>query len=179
MPHLAVLCRAVHTCVISWLSLNAALSKPRFPPGLISRMNPKSMCTMWPWSSNMMLPLCRSFACWQITQCVTQHTVCSTQPGHRLDIGDMANSICSQKHTQDCFKQADRNRVSFVTQRGHCPHPAPMPGGHGPPSAGFGCIYHAGHGLQRTASSNTMLIRSTHSCPITTAPAADLIHSTT
>jgi len=51
------------SCAISWLSLNAALSKRMLPPGEISRMKPKSMCTRRPRPSSRMLPLCRSLAC--------------------------------------------------------------------------------------------------------------------
>ncbi len=49
--------------VISWLSLKAADSNPRLPPGEISRINPKSICTRCPKESTSILPLCRSFAC--------------------------------------------------------------------------------------------------------------------
>ena len=47
---------------ISWLSLNAALSKRMLLPGEISSTNPKSMWMRFPRVSRRMLPLCLSLA---------------------------------------------------------------------------------------------------------------------
>jgi len=46
------------TSTNSWVNLNADVSKPRFFPGEIDIMKPKSMCIMWPSESSSMLPLC-------------------------------------------------------------------------------------------------------------------------
>lgn len=46
------------TSTNSWVSLNADVSKPRFLPGEIDRMKPKSMWITWPSASSKMLPLC-------------------------------------------------------------------------------------------------------------------------
>ena len=45
------------------VSLNCAFSKPRFLPGEMSKMKPKSMWIRWPIWSIKMLPLCLSFIC--------------------------------------------------------------------------------------------------------------------
>ena len=51
---LNVLLTSANSCV----SLKAEFSKPRFLPGLVDRMKPKSIWMMWPSESNKMFPLC-------------------------------------------------------------------------------------------------------------------------
>ena len=46
------------TSAKSCVSLNAEFSNPRFLPGEVERINPKSMCMIWPCESSRMLPLC-------------------------------------------------------------------------------------------------------------------------
>jgi len=46
------------TSTNSWVSLKADVSKPRFLPGEMERMKPKSMWITWPSASSKMFPLC-------------------------------------------------------------------------------------------------------------------------
>jgi hypothetical protein len=67
-------------------------------------------------------------------------------------------SRLSQKHTHVTAPQTHTQPGSVckpAPSTRHCPHPAPMPGGHGPPFTGFGCIYHGGHSLQCTATNSS------------------------
>ena len=48
----------MRTSTNSWVNLKAEVSKPRFLPGELERMKPKSMWMMWPLESSKMLPLC-------------------------------------------------------------------------------------------------------------------------
>lgn len=48
----------IPTSTNSCVSLNGEFSKPKFLPGEIEKMNPKSMWMMWPSESKRILPLC-------------------------------------------------------------------------------------------------------------------------
>jgi len=51
-------CCTTITSTNSWVNLNADVSKPRFLPGEMERMKPKSMWITWPSASSKMFPLC-------------------------------------------------------------------------------------------------------------------------
>lgn len=94
------------TSTNSWVNLNADVSKPRFFPGEIDKIKPKSMWIRWPSASSKMFPLClntmySNILCILMTRSWKHATFCQKQSTCKIPKIVSLETYCQATQSHD------------------------------------------------------------------------------